>query len=74
VLVHRQDTIDVGGPQLEDAGHAGRRRDRLDLHVHRVEDRPFGLRALELEIELPVDLPDDIHDAAPTRAGSLARS
>ena len=64
VFGHRHDAEDVRGPELEDALHPDHRRDGLDLHVHRVEDRPAGLGVIELQLEIPrverlrVDQPD----------------
>src|SRR5687768_17431482 len=59
----REHTIDVSRAELENAGHPGHRSDRLDLHIHRVEDRSRSLRPLELEFQSPVCQPRNIEDA-----------
>ena len=50
ILRGADDAIDVGGAKLEDPLQTDHRGDRLDLHVHHLEDRPFRLRAVVLDL------------------------
>ena len=62
-LLHREHMIDVGGTELEDAGHTRHRGDRLDLHVHRVEDWPLRLGPPKFKLQHPVGVPGQVRQA-----------
>src|SRR4051812_34324810 len=50
---HRQYPIHIGRAQLEHAAHASHRCNRLQLHIHLVEQRAVFLRMVVLQLQMP---------------------
>src|SRR6185369_3256503 len=53
ILRDGEDAVDVGGAELEDPLQADHRGDRLDLHVHGVENGTLGLGEIVLHLQVP---------------------